>query len=152
MKLKSLIFIATLFTSISTQAFADTKDSQVEFLSNALYKEKGYPFSEGVKVGNTLYLSGQIGLDSKTGKLAPGGIEAESIQTMENIKASLERHGYSMSNLVKCTVILTDISEWGTFNKVYKAYFTENFPARSAFAVSGLALGAKIEVECIAAK
>ncbi|MCV2402386.1 Rid family detoxifying hydrolase [Marinomonas sp. C2222] len=146
--LLKLLTISALTSILSTQALAS---SDIEFLSNEYYKSKGYPFSEAVKVGNTLYLSGQIGLDSKTGKLAPGGIEGESIQTMDNIKASLENHGYSMSDVVKCTVMLADIKEWGVFNNIYKKYFSGNYPARSAFAASGLALGARIEVECIAA-
>jgi reactive intermediate/imine deaminase len=153
MKIKTLGFITAgvMSSLLSVQGLASSQSSEIEFLSNDFYKAKGYPFSEAVKVGNTLYLSGQIGLDSKTGKLAPGGIKAESIQTMDNIKASLENHGYSMNNVVKCTVMLADIKEWGVFNNVYKEYFTENYPARSAFAGSGLALGARVEVECIAA-
>lgn len=147
-KLFNILTVAALSSILSTQAVAS---SEIEFLSNDFYKSKGYPFSEGVRVGNTIYLSGQIGLDSKTGKLAPGGIKAESIQTMDNIKASLENHGYSMSDVVKCTVMLADIAEWGEFNTVYKDYFSGNYPARSAFAGSGLALGARVEVECIAA-
>lgn len=147
-KLFNILTVAALSSVLSTQAVAS---SEIEFLSNDFYKSKGYPFSEGVRVGNTIYLSGQIGLDSKTGKLAPGGIKAESIQTMDNIKASLENHGYSMSDVVKCTVMLADIAEWGEFNTVYKDYFSGNYPARSAFAGSGLALGARVEVECIAA-
>jgi reactive intermediate/imine deaminase len=84
-------------------------------------------------------------------KLAPGGIEQEAKQTMENIKTSLEAHGYSVSNIVKCTVMLADISEWGTFNEVYKSFFSNRYPARSALGANGLALGARVEIECIAA-
>ena len=72
--------------------------------------------------------------------------------TMENIKATLEVHGYSMKHLVKCTVMLADIDEWGSFNEVYKTFFSPPYPARSAFAASGLAVGARVEVECIAAR
>jgi 2-iminobutanoate/2-iminopropanoate deaminase len=77
--------------------------------------------------------------------------KAEAKQTMENIKASLEAHGYSISDLVKCTVMLADISEWEAFNEVYKSFFGKRYPARSALGASGLALGARVEVECIAA-
>lgn len=111
------------------------------------------PFSELVEVGDMLFLSGQIGNIPGTLELAPGGIEAESKQVMDNISTSLEAHGYSLANLVKCTVILADISEWGSFNGVYKDYFEAGkFPARAAFAGSGLALGARVEVDCIGAK
>jgi len=84
-------------------------------------------------------------------KLVAGGIENETRQTMENIKTSLEAHGYSLNDLVKCTVMLADISEWTKFNEVYRTYFTDHFPARSALGANGLALGARVEVECVAA-
>ena len=81
-----------------------------------------------------------------------GGLEAETRQTMENIKASLEAHGYSMNDLVKCTVMLADISRWAAFNEIYKTWFDDHFPARSAFGANGLALGAQVEIDCIAAR
>ncbi len=84
-------------------------------------------------------------------KVAPGGIEEEARQTMENIKISLEAHGYTMAHLIKCTVMLTDMSKWSAFNEVYKTFFAGNYPARSAFGANGLALGARVEVKCIAA-
>lgn len=125
--------------------------NSIEFLNSGKVLPTNLPFSEAVRVGNTLYLSGQIGVVPGTMQLADGGIEAEAKQTMENIKTSLEAHGYSMSNLIKCTVMLADISEWGAFNEVYKSYFPERYPARSAFGTNGLALGARVEVECMAA-
>jgi len=109
------------------------------------------PFSEAVRVGNTLYLSGQIGYDAETSKLVEGGIAAETRQTMENIKATLERHGSSLAQVVKCTVFLADIKEWAAMNEVYVTYFPTNPPARSALGSSGLAMGARTEIECIAA-
>jgi 2-iminobutanoate/2-iminopropanoate deaminase len=106
-----------------------------------------YPFSEAVKVGDMLYLSGEIGLDA-SGKLAAGGIKAETKQVMDNIGASLARHHSSFDRVVQCTVALADIAEWPAFNEVYKGYFTQHFPARMAYAANGLALGAKVEVQC----
>jgi 2-iminobutanoate/2-iminopropanoate deaminase len=111
---------------------------------------KGLPFSEAVRVGNMLYLSGTIGIDSSM-KLAPGGITAETRQTMENIKATLERYGSSLEHVIKVTVMLADMSEWAEMNKVYVTYFTKNLPARSALGANGLAFGARVEIECIAA-
>jgi reactive intermediate/imine deaminase len=108
------------------------------------------PFSEAVRVGNILYLSGQIGIDPATSKLAEGGISEETRQTLENIKASLEKHGSSMTEVIKCTVYLADIKEWAAMNEVYVTYFTTNPPARSALGTSGLALGARTEIECMA--
>ena len=124
----------------------------VEYLNSGKILPQGLPFSEAVRVGDTLFLSGQIGVLPGGLTLVSGGIRAEARQTMENIKATLEVHGYSMKNLVKCTVMLADIDEWGSFNEVYKTFFSPPYPARSAFAASGLAVGARVEVECIAAR
>lgn len=108
------------------------------------------PFSEAVRVGHTLYLSGQLGYDAAAGKLVEGGIMAETRKTLENIKATLEKRGSSMSEVVKCTVFLADISEWAAMNSVYITFFPENPPARSAVGGTGLAMGARTEIECIA--
>ena len=114
-------------------------------------KYPDFPFSEAVSYGGVLYLSGDVGTDS-SGKLVDGGIGPESRQTMENIKATLNRHGLEMSDILKCTVFLADIAEWSTFNEIYAGYFEKGrYPARSALAASGLALGARVELECIAA-
>mgnify|MGYP001818320700 FL=1 len=107
------------------------------------------PFSSAVRVDNTLYLSGNLGNIPGTIELAEGGIQGETRQTMENIKRVLEQFGSSLDQVVKCTVFLADMSEWGAMNEVYRNYFT-NPPARSALGASGLALGARVEIECIA--
>jgi reactive intermediate/imine deaminase len=112
---------------------------------------KGLPLSEAVRHGDTLYLSGQVGLVPGTMKIVEGGIRAESEQVMKNILTTLAAHGYSMSDLIKCTVMLADMSEWSTFNDIYKGSFDGRYPARSALGANGLALGARVEVECIAA-
>jgi 2-iminobutanoate/2-iminopropanoate deaminase len=110
------------------------------------------PFSEAVRVGNTVYLSGQIGNLPGTLRLAPGGIRAEAEQVMENIKTSLQAHGLALDNVIKCTVMMADIREWNAFNEVYRTYFKAGaYPARSAFGSSGLAFDARVEVECVAA-
>lgn len=120
----------------------------MEYLTSEHMKD--LPFSEAVRVGTMLYLSGQIGIDSSM-KLVPGGITAETRQAMENIKATLERYGSSLEHVIKVTVMLADMSEWSEMNKVYVTYFTENLPARSALGANGLAFGARVEIECIAA-
>ncbi len=107
------------------------------------------PFSSAVIVDGTIYLSGQIGLDS-SGKLAPGGITGETRQALENIRALLAANGATMDDVVKCTVMLADIQEWGAMNTVYATFFPSHPPARSAFGASGLALGARVEIECLA--
>ena len=111
---------------------------------------KTLPFSEVVQVGDLLFLSGQIGVLPGTSTLAPGGIGPESRQTLENIRAILERHGATLKDVVKCTVFLADMAEWGAFNVVYREFFTAPYPARSALGSSGLAFKARVEVECVA--
>ena len=110
---------------------------------------KDLPFSEAVRAGNMLYLSGQIGIDSSM-KLVPGGISTETRQVMENIKATLERYDSSLDHVIKVTVMLADISEWGEMNSVYVQFFSKHLPARSALGANGLAMGARVEIECIA--
>jgi reactive intermediate/imine deaminase len=107
------------------------------------------PFSAAVRVGDMLYLSGQLGTDS-TGALVQGGIGPETRQTMENIRAVLEANGSSMDRVVKCLVMLADMAEWGAMNQVYVTFFPDHLPARSAMGASGLALGARVEIECVA--
>ena len=103
-----------------------------------------------MRVGTTLYVSGQLGNAPGTLKLVPGGMAAEARQALENTQAVLERHGSSMDQVVKCTVFLADMKDWPAFNEVYVKYFTQHLPARSALAAAGLALGARVEMECIA--
>lgn len=109
------------------------------------------PFSDAVMSNGFLFLSGQIGTDHKLGTLVSGGIEAETIQCIENIKAVLEYHDSSLDKVLKCTVILSDIADFAAFNKIYQAYFP-NKPARTTFAAAGLAANARIEIDVIAAK
>lgn len=143
--------VPVLLSLLAVSALAMAHPPQVEYINSERAKAAGYPFSQAVRVDNLLFLSGQIGIDPATGKLAPGGIGAEARQTMQNINDLLQEHGHSMDDLVKCTVMLVDIEEWGAFNEVYRTFFSGRFPARSAFAGSGLALGSRVEVECIAA-
>lgn len=107
------------------------------------------PFSPGVRVGHMLYLAGQLGTDS-TNRLVPGGIEAETRQTLTNIKRFLDANGSGMDRVVRCLVMLADIAEWGKMNSVYVTFFPGPKPARSAMGASGLALGARVEIECTA--
>jgi 2-iminobutanoate/2-iminopropanoate deaminase len=104
-----------------------------------------------VCAGSALCLSGQIGIIPGTRKLAAGGLNEEARQTMENIRTPLEVNGHSKSNLVNCAVMPADMSEWDAFDEVYKPFFSNHHPARSALGANGLAFGARIEVECIAA-
>jgi reactive intermediate/imine deaminase len=111
---------------------------------------EGLPFSSAVRVGHMLYLSGQIGMLPGTLELIDGGVAAETRQTMENIRTVLEHAGSELDRVVKCTVFLADIADFQAVNDVYRGFFPGNPPARSAVAGSGLALGARVEIECIA--
>jgi len=108
------------------------------------------PFSEAVIVGDLLFLSGQLGNEPGRPELVAGGIAAEARQAMDNIGGVLEANGSSFERIVKCTVILADMADWPRFNEVYASYFEPPYPARSAFAAAGLALDARVEIECIA--
>jgi 2-iminobutanoate/2-iminopropanoate deaminase len=124
-----------------------TNSPRVEYLTSG--STRTLPFSEAVRVGDMLYLSGKLGTGASG--LVPGGIKAETKQTMENIRSVLERNGSSLNEVVKCTVMLADMSEWGAMNEVYVTFFAKDrMPARSAFGVSGLALNARVEIECLA--
>jgi 2-iminobutanoate/2-iminopropanoate deaminase len=131
----------------------DADRTNVEHLngSGILPAEPALPFSEAVRVGDVVFLSGMVGLRPGTLELVAGGTAAEAQQTMENIGAVLNANGYALSDIVKCTVMMEDIAEWSVFNEVYQSFFTAPYPARSAFGADGLALGARVEVECIAA-
>lgn len=120
---------------------------EIEFLTP--YGKPTNPFSPAVRVGSMLYLAGQIGTDS-TGALVAGGIEAETRQTLTNIADVLQKTGSSMDRVVKCTAFLADMAEWPAMNTVYATFFPVNKPARSAFGATALALGARVEIECIA--
>lgn len=120
------------------------------FLTSPQAEALALPFSEAVRAGDFLFLSGQLGNVPGKLELVPGGIGPETIQTLEHIQAILERHGSSLDAIVKCTVFLADIRDWSAFNVIYRDQFQRHLPARSALAANGLALGARVEVECIA--
>jgi len=144
---KYLMAGAALF---SVASFATADD--VKFLNVSGTVARDLPFSEAVQVGDMVYLSGQVGVKPGSMTLVEGGIRPEAKQVMENIQAVLVKNGLSLRDVVKCTVMLADIGEWATFNEVYREYFSAPFPTRSAFGTSGLGLGARVEVECWAAK
>jgi 2-iminobutanoate/2-iminopropanoate deaminase len=109
------------------------------------------PFSPAVRANGFLFLAGQLGTDS-TGRLAAGGIQPETRQAMQNVRALLARSGSSLDRVVKCTVFLADVAEWGAMNEVYTTFCAPGrVPARTALGVGGLPLGARVEIECLAA-
>lgn len=132
---------------------ADEHAVAVEHYQSENTKNLGLPFSDAVIVDDIIYLSGQVGNLPGTLDLAPGGLVPEAKQIFENIEAVLEANGSSLDDIIKVTVMMENIDEWGEFNKEYvKIFDGDKKPARSAFGTSGLALKAKLEVECIAVK
>ncbi len=114
-------------------------------------KKQAAPFSDVVQIGNLFFLSGQIGMDHTTRELVNGGIENETLQTIQNIEAVLAQHDLTLNDVVKALVILEDIEDFSAMNNIYTTYFPQK-PARTTFAAKALARGAKIEIEVVAVK
>ena len=123
----------------------------VEFLNSGAVLPANLPFSDGVRVGGLIILSGQIGVVPGTLNLVAGGIEPEARQTFENIRLTLAAHGLTLRDVVRVQVMLADMADWSRFNAIYREFFSEPWPARSAFGANGLALNARVEVEAFAA-
>ena len=144
MKAMTAVVLGAL--AMASPTYGQTR-SAVERIGEPSINGQRLPFSSAVRVGDMLYLSGQIG--NRPDGTLPEGIEAQSRQVMDNIGGVLKLAGLGYGNVVKCTVMIDDIKQWGDFNKVYVTYFPDGkFPARSAFGADGLAMGALIEVEC----
>ncbi|MDT3685126.1 MAG: Rid family hydrolase [Pseudorhodoplanes sp.] len=131
---------------------SNPKSPHVEVLRSNAVLTKGLPFPDGVRVGDLVILSGQIGIRPGTLELVPGGIEAETRRTFENLTLALAAHGLSLGDIVRVQVMLADMGEWQRFNQVYLEFFPDAAPARSAFGATGLALGARVEVEAFAVR
>ena len=159
MRVKFLFFIVLLQSCLSLNVAnkkvasnSQSSQNEIQYVNSDETKEKGYPFSDATVVNGIIYLSGAIGT-LPDGSLVSGGIVAETRQTMMNIKNRLEKMGGSMDDIFKCTCMLADIKDWSLMSQEYKKFFNpDKLPARSAFAGSGLALGAKLEIECMAIK
>lgn len=137
--------IAVLLCGAALAACSHPSQTEVEFYPSP---RPTAVFSPAVRYNDLLFLSGQIGTDS-TGKLVAGGIQAEARQALNNVRSTLEKYGSSMDRVISCTVFLADMKDYQDFNQIYATYFRARKPARSAVAVSGLAAGAHLEVECI---
>ena len=159
MRVKFLFFIVLLQSCLSLNVAnkkvasnSQSSQNEIQYVNSDETKEKGYPFSDATVVNGIIYLSGAIGT-LPDGSLISGGIAAETRQTLINIKNRLEKMGGSMDDIFKCTCMLADIKDWPLMSQEYKKFFNpDKLPARSAFAGSGLALGAKLEIECMAVK
>ncbi|XP_062933525.1 2-iminobutanoate/2-iminopropanoate deaminase [Cynocephalus volans] len=108
------------------------------------------PYSQAVLVGRTVYISGQLGMDPSSGQLVPGGVVEETKQALTNVGEILKAAGCDFTNVVKATVLLADINDFGAVNEIYKQYFKNNFPARAAYQVAALPKGGRVEIEAVA--
>jgi 2-iminobutanoate/2-iminopropanoate deaminase len=141
--LAAAVLGAALFTG--SQAMS----AEPQFYSSEGARKANLPFSQAVRVGDVLYLSGQLGNKPGSRDLVEGGMEAQARQTLDNIAWVLKQNGLGMDDVFKCTVMMADMKKWDDFNKVYVTYFKpERLPTRSAFGANGLALGAEVELEC----
>jgi 2-iminobutanoate/2-iminopropanoate deaminase len=138
----SLTVVGCLFVVSAPPAAAQ---SSVRFYP----RPDNYPFSSAVQIGDVLYLSGQIGAGEDGRSVVPGGMPAEARRMMQLIGETLGEHRLTFGDLFKCTVMLADMKDWPAFNDIYAGYFERgHYPARSAMGVNGLALGARVEMEC----
>jgi 2-iminobutanoate/2-iminopropanoate deaminase len=147
MHFKLFLLLLLVFT------FSCKKESKLVVKYHKSHEEnrQNVPFSDAVQVGNTYFLTGQIGKNHKTGKLVNHSIELQTKQAILNIEDVLKQHNLTLDNVVKCTVILTNINDFSKMNNIYRKYFTNNLPARTTFAAS-LVADAKIEIEVVAVK
>ena len=126
--------------------------NEIEVLRSDAVLPRGLPFPDGVRVGDLLILSGQIGVKPGTLELAPGGVEGETRQVFENLKRILAAHGGSLKDVVRVQVMLADMGEWQRFNAIYLEFFPDAARALSAFGANGLALGARVEIDVFAVR
>ncbi|MBR9915418.1 MAG: RidA family protein [Algicola sp.] len=146
--MKNSVYLTMVLMVLSLFNCQDS-DKPIIFHKSHEPKKAEAPFSDVVEANGFLFLAGQVGMDHKTRTLVKGGISAETRQCIENINSVLKHHGSSLDKVVKCTVILKDIEDFKSFNEIYETYFP-NKPVRTTFAASGLAVGARIEIDVIA--
>jgi len=142
--------LAVLLSSQHLGCAVDSTVTHAPVTYHSSERPRPLPFSDAVRVGDLLFVSGQLGVDDNL-QVVPGGIQAETRAALDHVRRIVEASGSSMDRIVKCTCMLADIREWPAMNEVYVTYFPpDRLPARSAFGVNALALGGRIEIECIA--
>ena len=145
--------ILLLFIITTSCIYNNDARTQIDYYNSENTKKLDFPFSDATIVNNVIYVAGQVGNIPGTNEIVLGGIKEETKQTMKNIESVLLKIGSSMDKVFKCTCMLSDISEWSQMSEEYIKFFKDNKrPSRSAFAGTGLALGAKVEIECWAIK
>jgi 2-iminobutanoate/2-iminopropanoate deaminase len=146
-------FLELQFKQITIERINKLKISNMKKVINTEHAPKAIgPYSQAIEVNGMLFISGQIPIIPATGKLVDGGIKEQTEQSLKNIGAILQEAGYSFVDVVKSTVLLSDMEDFAAMNEVYASFYTKNQPARAAFAVKGLPLNALVEIETIAVK
>ena len=141
-------FIMLLVLLVVTSC--DKTTTRAQYIESKEFKKLNLPFPEAVTYGNIIYVSGQVGDLPNTDQLIEGGIVPETNQAMKNIQQILLENGSSLEQVIKCTCMLADINEWAQMSAEYIKFFPNHKPARSAFGTTGLAIGARVEIECMA--
>ncbi|NOY61019.1 MAG: RidA family protein [Calditrichaeota bacterium] len=141
------------FLAVLSLIFACSKpDLQREIISTSDAPAAIGPYSQAVKVGDMLYLSGQIAIDPATGQFVPGGITEQTQQVLKNSSAVLKAAGFSINDVVQCQVFLQDLNDYGALNNVYKTFFQENLPARAVVQAARIPKDALVEIMMVAVK
>jgi|TARA_A100001011_G_C14290357_1_gene835892 reactive intermediate/imine deaminase len=146
---KQFLFLCTI-PLLSTLIFSkEINEMSKEIISTENAPQAIGPYSQAVKAGGLMFISGQIPLNPETGDLVSGSIEDEANQVLQNIKSICEAAGHGMEDIVKITIFLTDLGNFATVNEVMKKHFSEPYPARATVEISGLPLGVNVEIEAI---
>jgi 2-iminobutanoate/2-iminopropanoate deaminase len=152
MKRYLVLFLAAYGIGLVTYPALRAQTPSRRVIHPAKFPEMGLPYSPGIMVGNTLYLAGQLGRDPATTKIVPGGIEAETRQTLTNIREVLREAGMDFGNVVTVTAFIVDFKDFDAYNKVYREFFPKDPPARATVGVSALNQGGRVELQMIAVK
>jgi 2-iminobutanoate/2-iminopropanoate deaminase len=152
MKRYLVLFLAAYGIGLATYPALKAQTPARRVIHPAKFPEMGLPYSPGIMVGNTLYLAGQLGRDPATTKIVPGGIEAETRQTLTNIREVLREAGLDFGNVVTVTAFIVDFKDFDAYNKVYREFFPKDPPARATVGVSALNQGGRVELQMIAVK
>jgi 2-iminobutanoate/2-iminopropanoate deaminase len=152
MKRYLVLFLAAYGIGLATYPALKAQAPARRVIHPAKFPEMGLPYSPGIMVGNTLYLAGQLGRDPATTKIVPGGIEAETRQTLTNIREVLREAGMDFGNVVTVTAFIVDFKDFDAYNKVYREFFPKDPPARATVGVSALNQGGRVELQMIAVK
>jgi 2-iminobutanoate/2-iminopropanoate deaminase len=147
-----VLFLAAYGIGLATYPALKAQTPARRVIHPAKFPEMGLPYSPGIMVGNTLYLAGQLGRDPATTKIVPGGIEAETRQTLTNIREVLREAGMDFGNVVTVTAFIVDFKDFDAYNKVYREFFPKDPPARATVGVSALNQGGRVELQMIAVK